>query len=314
MTIPLACAPDRRRFSPPPGRWRGVLTVAALVCAAGLAAAQSAADPAAVLRERHTALRASMQASAFGEPMHLRSSEADHHTEGEVHVELAHALPVVAAALGDGGRVCEMLFLHQNVRSCRSTSAPGAVRLALTVGPKRAASGGTPYAMDYLLHTVTRRADYFRVTLDAPRGPLSTRAYHLELEGIALAGGRSFVRLQYGYDVGALGQLALQAWLATAGRAKIGFSTVAAADGTTEPVRGVRAAVERNAVRYVLALQAHLAVPGSGRAALETRLRTWHALTERHAAQLHELTLDDYLQEKTDDLAKGALAAPSVEP
>jgi hypothetical protein len=38
-------------------------------------------------------------------------------------------------------------------------------------------------------------------------------------------------------------------------------------------------------------------------------MRTWFALTERHPAQLHELNLDEYLQEKHADLARvGATA------
>jgi len=40
---------------------------------------------------------------------------------------------------------------------------------------------------------------------------------------------------------------------------------------------------------------------------MDARLRAWFALTERYPAQLHELSLDEYLQEKHDDLAANAL-------
>ena len=42
----------------------------------------------------------------------------------------------------------------------------------------------------------------------------------------------------------------------------------------------------------------------------EARLRDWFALTERHAAQLHELDLDQYLREKHADLARPPAATP----
>ena len=67
-------------------------------------------------------------------------------------------------------------------------------------------------------------------------------------------------------------------------------------------VAGERAAVERNVMRYHLAVVAHLGVvPVPGTSPRLARQRAWFALTERHAAQLHEYSLDDYLREKRLD-------------
>ena len=52
-------------------------------------------------------------------------------------------------------------------------------------------------------------------------------------------------------------------------------------------------------MRHYLALLACTSVVGGTPAArMDARLRAWHALTERHAAQLHELDLASYLAEK----------------
>ena len=55
----------------------------------------------------------------------------------------------------------------------------------------------------------------------------------------------------------------------------------------------------------VCALLAYSSVTtGTPQAQAQARLRAWFALTEHHAAQLHELDLADYLQEKNSDLVR----------
>src|SRR3546814_16967541 len=62
--------------------------------------------------------------------------------------------------------------------------------------------------------------------------------------------------LSYGYGVA--GRMAMQAYLATAGSAKVGF-TVTGKDGHGQPIHigGMRGAIERNAMRYYLAIDTH---------------------------------------------------------
>jgi hypothetical protein len=104
--------------------------------------------------------------------------------------------------------------------------------------------------------------------------------------------------------------MAMGVYLATAGRTKIGFTVLGKdPDGRAQYVQGERGSLERNVMRNYLALQAYASVQtGTPQAQTEARLRAWFALTERHAAQLHELDLEQYLQEKHADLAR--MAAP----
>lgn len=270
------------------------------------------AGPAAALHAKRIELQPQLRLRAFGEPLHLSSREDADQVEGDVHAEVAYPLADVAAAFKSASAVCELLLLHLNVRACRPATTAGGVVLTLTVGPKRGQAPGARYRMDYALRVEAASAAYLRVTLTAAHGPLSTRNYRIVVEAVPIDDERSFVHLGYSYGYGILARTVMKAYLATAGRSKIGFTVVGRdADGRPLYVHGERAALERNVIRYYLALLAYCSVnQGSPQAQREARLRAWFGLTERYAAQLHELALDEYLREKHDDLALGAGTTP----
>jgi hypothetical protein len=57
--------------------------------------------------------------------------------------------------------------------------------------------------------------------------------------------------------------------------------------------------VERNTMRYYLAIEAYLgALSAPPRARLEKRLHDWFAASERYPRQLHEMKRNDYLDMK----------------
>ena len=135
---------------------------------------------------------------------------------------------------------------------------------------------------------------------------LPDRNYRVLLEAVPLDEQRSFIHLSYAYSYGVAARLAMQAYLATLGSAKVGFTVVdRRADGQPVHVGGVRGAVERNTMRYSLAIEAYLgsytAPPGQQ---LEMRLRDWFASTERYALQLHEIDQNEYLQMKRREVVR----------
>ena len=153
---------------------------------------------------------------------------------------------------------------------------------------------------------------YLALRLEAADGPLGTRDFRIALELTPAPAGGSFMRLSYSYRYGLAARLALQGYLATLGRDKVGFSIVGrAADGSPIYIEGLRGAVERNTLRYYLAIEAYLgalALPPAQQP--ESRLQAWFDATERHPLQLHELERDDYLAMKRRELAR--LAAGSA--
>jgi len=96
------------------------------------------------------------------------------------------------------------------------------------------------------------------------------------------------------------GHLATKAYLATAGRSKVGFSRTGTDDrGQPIYIAGVRGAVERNAMRYYLAIDAclqSLDVPADQR--FDRRLTRFLASMEQYPRQLHEMDGQTFLQIK----------------
>jgi hypothetical protein len=161
---------------------------------------------------------------------------------------------------------------------------------------------------------VQSQPDYLRVVLNAAAGPLGTSRYRIVLEMVPLDSGNSFLHLSYAYAQGGAARWATQLYLATVGRAKVGFSVVGRrADDQPIHIGGARGVIERNAMRFYLAIEAYLGAPAARQS--EQRLSDWFAAVERYPLQLHELERDDYLRMKRVEIQRQqALAAVSAAP
>ena len=110
----------------------------------------------------------------------------------------------------------------------------------------------------------------------------------------------------YAYSFGFAGRTAMKGYLATIGKDKVGF-TVASNQPNDEVkyIQGVRAIVERNTMRYYLAIEAYVAgmnYPADKR--LEKRLQLWYDGTEQYPRQLHEVGRDDYFAMKRKEIQR----------
>jgi hypothetical protein len=90
----------------------------------------------------------------------------------------------------------------------------------------------------------------------------------------------------------------MQAYLGTLGSDKVGFTP----KGASGYVGGVRGVVERNTMRYYLAIDAFLDAPRPEQ--LDRRLAAWFDATERYARQLHETERSEYLEMKRSEYAR----------
>jgi hypothetical protein len=129
---------------------------------------------------------------------------------------------------------------------------------------------------------------------------MSTRDYRIVFEAVPLGRGETFVHFTYAYGYGTPGRLAAQAYLGTVGSRKVGFTVAGTdADGRPKYVGGMRGAVERNTMRYYLAVDAYLgALSAPPRERMEKSLRDWFAATERYPRQLREIEQGEYLEMK----------------
>ena len=100
--------------------------------------------------------------------------------------------------------------------------------------------------------------------------------------------------------------VAMQGYLATIGRNKVGFSVVDHTDdGQPIYIGGMRGVVERNTMRYFLAIEAYLgALTTAPQERLEKRLNDWFTGIERYPRQLHELERDEYLDMKHKEIQR----------
>ena len=287
--------------------WRGV----ALVAAALLFGAGANAQDAPALRAKHDSLREKLANNPFQRPLVLESTQNSGDLKGEVYAVVDQPFAVVGPALQGMDHWCELLILHLNVKGCSASGKPPAELLSLVVGRKFDQPLDDGYKVDFAYSLPAASADYLRVQMAAETGPVGTRNYRLALEAVPLDDKRSFIHMSYAYGYGTTARLAMQAYLATAGRDKVGFSVTGKGDdGKPVYIDGVRGVVERNTMRYYLAIEAYLdslSAPASGQQ--EKRLRDWFAATERHPQQLHEMERDDYLKMKRSELQRQKVGA-----
>ncbi len=296
MTSCARCLAARQR-----GRRRlGVAAWLSIVLAAG--STQALAADAAALRAKHDALRASLASSPFKQPLLLQAAPGEDGLKGEVYAVVDQPFSITGPALQDRARWCDVLILHLNVKQCRVPGGSGSATMSLMVGRKFEQPAGSGRAVDFAFRVLSAGPDYVRVQMAAENAPSDARD-RIVLEAAPLDDKRSFLRVSYAYVFGTMEYMAMQAYLSTLARDKVGFTTTGtAADGKPAYVGGVRGMVERNVMRYYLAVVAYvdsLSVAPAERQ--EKRLQDWFAATERHALQLHEMGRDEYLTMKRNE-------------
>jgi hypothetical protein len=151
-----------------------------------------------------------------------------------------------------------------------------------------------------------RDAGYLKVVLSSAKGPLGTHDYRIVLEAAPDDGARTMVHVSYAYAYDALGRIAMNGYLGTAGRDKVGFSLAAKEDGgAPRLVRGMRGVVERNTMRYYLAIESFLGAQASPPPARrEKSMGDWFTAVERYPRQLHEMERKEYLDMKRKEYAR----------
>lgn len=113
------------------------------------------------------------------------------------------------------------------------------------------------------------------------------------------------MHLRYSYSYGIAGRLAMQTYLATVGRGKVGFTQTAGQGDKSAYVGGMRGTVERNTMRYYLAIEAYLATLAQApEQQPSARLQYWFDATEGYSRQLREVDRKAYFSMKKDELQR----------
>ncbi len=278
------------------------LVAVALVClGAGIAHANDTdANSAASLRARHGALRNQLSHNQFQRPLYMDSSETRGGVTGDIYAVIKYPFATAGAALDGPARWCDILSLHLNIKYCRASTSSQGSALKVNIGKKHDQPLDEAYRVDFAYRVAAETPTYLKVMLNAVEGPVDTRNYRIVLEAVPLESGTTFLHLRYSYAYGLAGRLAMQAYLGTIGSNKVGFTVVGKqSDGQPIHVGGMRGVVERNTMRYYLAIEAFLgALSAPPQARFEKRLHDWFAAVERYPRQLHEMEQREYLDMK----------------
>ncbi len=276
-----------------------LLAVSLAVCASAMAEPSGGS----ALQEKYQALQPQLTNNQFARPLYLNSTESSSSIKGDIYAVIDYPFAQVRNSLTTPARWCDVLILHLNTKYCRPGPGQNPATLSMRVGKKHDQAIDDAYRIDFNYRVPVNGDDYFDVRLAADKGPIDTRDYRIQLEAIPLGDGRSFLHLTYSYSFGLASRVALRAYLATVGSDKVGFTR----DKSDKSgyIGGMRGTVERNTMRYYLAIDAFL----SGLAAppqqqLEQRLQTWFSATERYPRQLHEVDKNEYLAMKRKEYAR----------
>ena len=290
-----------RQDSPRHGLRRLGVAAVLLACAA-CAAAQDAG----ALRSKHVALRVQLANNQFGRALAIESTETSGNLKGDVYAVAEQPYSVVGPALQGMDHWCDILMLHLNVKDCSWHGTGAASTLNVAIGRKFDQPIADAHKGEFAYRVMANTPDYVQVQLNADTGPLGTKDYRIVLEATPIDAKTSFVHLSYSYGFGMAARLAMQGYLATLGRSKVGFSIVEhKSDGTPVYTGNVRGVIERNAMRYYLAIDAYLAalsLPPNEQP--EKRIRAWIASVERYPKQLREMEPEEYLAMKRKELAR----------
>jgi hypothetical protein len=272
-----------------------------LSCAASAAhSAPVQPDPAAALRAKYASLAEPLRQNQFKRPLVLDSIQTPNSLKGDIYAIVDYPFGAVNAGLNDPDHWCDVMLLHFNTKYCHAMVAPSGTTLRVNVGKKTPEELADAPRVEFQYSSVAAGAEYVEIVLGAKDGPLGTSDYRIVLEAVALPNAKTFLHLTYSYTMNIAGRLAMNAYLGTIGSDKVGFTVMGTLpDGKPDYIGGVRGLVERNTMRYYLAIDTYLGAANAAPAAqLEKRLQNWFTAAERYPRQLHEMDRQAYLEMK----------------
>ena len=281
-----------------------------VACLLGTAALAAGAQDMGSLRAKYGELREQLRNNSYGRALYINSIETGDTVTGDVYAVLDHPFSVLSEALKDPADWCDIMILPYNTKYCHADGSADAAVLDVRIGRKADQPVKDAYRISFALKPVAASSEYFESRLTAAEGPVGTKNYRISVSAVPVDGGKTFMHLSYSYGYGFAGRIAMQTYLATIGASKVGFtSTGKDANGEPIYIGGNRGAIERNAMRYYLAIDAHLAslsAPQDQRR--DKRIATWFNASERYARQLHEMDRTQYVTMKRGEYERAQVS------
>ena len=276
---------------------------AVLLSAASASAVAKPRSGEEILLDTYHGNMAKLETNSFGLPLFLESFEQAKRVHVDVYGIFDYPFTSVVNVLSVPANWCDIVSLNPNVKACTYRELPGEWLLTFYIGRKVYQPPEDTRQVIYHYRNVDQQRNYLDIILTAGAGPFGTKDHRMRFEALALDGEKTFIHVSYSYSDSIALRLAGKAYFATLGWHKVGF-TVTGTDRNGKPVYigGPRGAIERNAVRYYLAIQSFmntLRYPEKNRFSMMTS--EWYDLTTRYRKQLFDLDRKDYLTFKTKE-------------
>jgi hypothetical protein len=280
-----------------------MVATAILFSAASASAVEKPRQGEDILRDTYNRNMPKLETNSFGLPLFLESFEHDDRVHVDVYGILEYPFNNVVNVLKVPDNWCDIVSLHPNIKACTSRDLPSAELLTFYIGRKDYQTPEDARQVVYQYRNIDLQQGYLDIVLSADTGPFGTRDHRMRFEAMQLDRGRTFTHVSYAYSDSAALRLAGRVYFATLGQVKVGF-TVTGTDRSGNPVyiEGPRGAIERNALRYYIAIQSYmdtLRYPEKDRFSM--RISAWYDHTIRFRKQLFDLDRNDYLTVKTKE-------------
>lgn len=244
----------------------------------------------------------------FKLPIALTSFEQGDQFKGEIIGVLEHDFETSRQIFTQPGDWCNILMMHLNTKSCTYEKGANPI-IHLSSGRKPNKKPELIKKLSMKFSILEDRSDYLSVGLFSNDGPLGTRDYRIELKAMplprTLSDETSFngtiVRLVFSYRMSWFSRKATTIYLATWAREKVGFTKIDNDKNSPVYIRGLQGIIERNTIRYYLAIKTRLDSVLTGQD-LEQQFGKWFDATEQYPLQLHEVEKMEYLEAKRKGL------------
>ena len=275
--------------------------------------ANPADSSASALLSKYNSLLGALTNNIYGRPLLLESTEAGDQISGNAYAVLDAPFATVSTAFRSANTWCDVMILHINTKYCRAVLGSKPATLKVHIGKKTPQSLQDSSQLEFVMRQVNASDNLLVIQLNADSGPLGTSNYRIELQAAPIDGNKTFMHLRYAYEYGMAGRLAMQGYLATGGRGKVGFSTKTPTTANAKPIYigGARGAVERNTMRYYLAIDAYLqalSLPPANQ--VNARLDKWFDATEQYSQQLRETDKASYVAMKKNEIQRQLSSTP----
>ena len=256
------------------------------------------------LNQIYQQLQAKLDTNDFNAPIVVQSHVDNENVSGMVYSVIPHPFKQAAQLFSNATTLCNALDFHINVKSCTVSTASSSPVVSLYVGDKDYQQPDEAYRFDYEYRLTANTDRYLNTQLSATSGPLDSKNYLISIEAIPINENSSFIVFKYSAVYGFMTRLLINTYLATAGRHKVGFTKVGLdGEGNTKYIKGIEGLVERNAMRYMLAIYSYLdSLSYPKRQRMDFGLNRWFEFTRQYPRQLYEIGKDEYLSNKQREL------------